>query len=149
MRTQVRLNVTLKARGGAASPECEVVVSGDLRDGQRKNVRAAYGTIAATTTGIGAGAFVIAFKAMGLPAMAFPVTGGVAALTAAGAMLGYRAVFRRALRKAREELDKMLLDIQRNLDSQALFGELPPPPVLPRQSDDGSATVIAAIASIG
>ena len=124
------------------------MVSGDLRDGQRKNVRAAYGTIAATTTGIGAGAFVIAFKAMGLAAMAFPVTGGVAALTAAGAMLGYRAVFRRALRKAREELDKMLLDIQRNLDSQALFGELPPPPVLPQQSGDGSAAVIAAITSI-
>jgi eukaryotic-like serine/threonine-protein kinase len=143
------LNVTLKARGSATSPECEVVVSGDLRDGQRKNVKVSYGTIAGTTIGLGGGSLAIAFKVLGSIAMAFPVAGAVGAVTAIGTMAMYRAIFRRALRKAREEIDKMLLDIQRNLDSQALFGE-PPPPQLPlRGRDSAAATILASGAVTG
>ena len=59
-----------------------------------------------------------------------------------------RASFRRALRKAREELDKMLQALQQNLDSQALFGELPAPPALPRRDGDDDAAMAAFIASV-
>ncbi len=135
------LNVTLKARGDATSPECEVVVSGDLRDGQRKNLKYAYWTIAGTSTGFGGGALAVGFKVMGGLAMATPLVAGVAAVAAVVAMAGYRAVFRHALKKAREEIDKMLLALQQQLDSQALFGELPPPPQLRRGGDDDSTLI--------
>ena len=50
-------------------------------------------------------------------AMATPLVAGVAGLAAFGAMVGYRAAFRHALKKAREEIDKMLLALQQQLDS--------------------------------
>jgi tRNA A-37 threonylcarbamoyl transferase component Bud32 len=141
------LNVTLKARGSAASPECEIVVSGDLRDGMRKNLKFSYGAIAGTVLGFGGGAFPIALKVLHSLAMAFPIAGGVAAVSALGMMALYRTVFRRAVRKAREELDKMLMAVQQNLDSQALFGELPAPVPQLRNSGDDVA-LIAAITTI-
>lgn len=141
------LNVTLKQRGSPESPECEVVITGDLREGQRKNLRMSYGTIAGTTLGLGGGSLAIAAKLLGGVLLATPVVGGVAVLTAFGTMVGYRAIFRRALRKARESLDAMLLALQQQLDSQALFGELPPPPPPRRidRGDDGTAAAIAAL----
>ncbi len=140
------LNVTLKPRGSATAPECEVVVSGDLREGQRKNLRVAYWSIAGVSSGSMALALPITIKALGLAASvaALPVVaaGGV---IAAATMLGYRAAFRRALHKAHDELDTMLLALQQHLDSQALFGEPPPAPALPRaasSSDDAFMTII-------
>jgi len=140
------LNVTLKARGTAAQPECEVVVTGDLRDGQRKNLKASYWSIAGVTTVIGGLSIPIGIKVMGALALASPLVVGVTALTAFGTMVGYRATFRRALRKSREALDAMLLALQQNLDSQALFGELPAIPEPPRiasSSDDAFVTMIS------
>lgn len=140
------LNVTLKARGNASQPECEVVVSGDLRDGQRKNLRMAFWTIGGTTAGIGGVMVPIGMKIMGGLALASPLAAGVAVLTALGTSLAYRASFRRAVRKAHEELDKMLLALQQSLDSQALFGELPQPPALPaRRPNDDDGTLLALI----
>ena len=132
------LNVTLKARGSASAPECEVVVSGDLRDGQRKNLKMAYWSIGSVTAAAGGVTIPVGLKVMGALALASPLVAGVAIITAFGTMVGYRAAFRRALRKAREELDKMLLALQQNLDTQALFGDLPAPtpPTLPRNSGD-------------
>ncbi len=137
------LNVTLKARGDATSPECEVIVSGDLRDGQRKNLKWAYWSIAGTSTGFGGAALAVGIKVMGGLAMATPLVAGVVALSAFAAMAGYRAAFRHALKKAREEIDKMILALQQQLDSQALFGELPTPPAPPpqlRRGGDDDAT---------
>ncbi len=139
------LNVTLKARGSAAHPECEVVVSGDLRDGQRKNLRAAFWTIGSTTTAVAGVMIPVGMKVMGGLALASPLAAGLAVLTAFGTMIGYRASFRRALRKSREELDKMLLALQQNLDSQALFGEIPPPPAKLRRGSDDDAALITMI----
>lgn len=143
------LNVSLKARGSAAQPECEVIVSGDLRDGQRKNVRVAYWTIGGTATGVGAGTLAAATKVLGGLALASPVGAGVAVMTALGTAAVYRWTFRRALRKAHEEIDKMLLALQQNLDSEALFGELPPlpPPPTPQRGDDAAALLIISQAS--
>ncbi len=139
------LNVTLKARGDATSPECEVVVTGDLRDGQRKNLKWAYWSIAGTSTGFGGAALAIGIKVMGGLAMATPLVAGVAALAAFGAMAGYRALFRHALKKAHEEIDKMLLALQQQLDSQALFGELPAPNERIRRGGGDDAAFIGMI----
>ncbi len=138
------LNVTLKARGSASAPECEVVVSGDLRDGQRKNLKMAYWSIGSVTAAAGGVTIPVGLKVMGALALASPIVAGVAIVTGFGTMVGYRAAFRRALRKAREELDKMLLALQQHLDTQALFGELPPapaPPTPPRNSGDDVALI--------
>ncbi len=140
------LNVTLKARGDPTSPECEVVVSGDLRDGQRKNLKWAYWSIVGTSTGFGGAALGIGIKVMGGLAMATPLVAGVAGLAACGAMLGYRAAFRHALKKTREEIDKMLLALQQQLDSQALFGELPAPPPQIRRGGGEDAAFMTIIA---
>ncbi len=141
------LNVTLKARGTAAQPECEVIVSGDLRDGQRKNVKWSIWCAIGTSCGLTGAALPIGFKVLGSLALASLPAAGIAALGAAGAMVAYRASFRSALRKSREELDKLLLALQQNLDSQALFGELPAPVPVRRDSDQSAAitTMITTI----
>ena len=137
------LNVTLKARGNATSPECEVVVSGDLRDGQRKNLQWSYWSIAGTSTGFGGAALGVGIKVMGGLLAAAPLVAGVAGLGAFAAMIGYRAAFRHALKKAHGEIDKMLLALQQQLDSQALFGELPAPPrALPAAGDDAAVAAV-------
>ena len=143
------LNVTLKARGTPAQPECEVVVSGDLRDGQRKNLRVSYWTAGGTAAGVGGGALAIATKVLGGIALATPVGAGVAVLAAAGTAVAYRASFRRALRKAREELDTMLLALQQHLDRQALFGDQPPPdvPIHVNSNDDAALLSMISAAS--
>ena len=142
-----QLNVTLKPRGSAAAPECEVVISGDLRDGQRKNLRYSYITIGSMSTVAAGLAAPIAVKALGLAmaAAAFPVV-AAAGVIGAVSMFGYRASFRNALKKTREELDLLLLALQQHLDTQELFGEAPPPPVPKRRSassDDSFVTMIS------
>jgi eukaryotic-like serine/threonine-protein kinase len=141
------LNVTLKSRGTAERPECEVVVSGDLRDGQRKNVKASYWTILGTATGITGAALPIGMKVLGTLALAVGPAAAIAGAAGFGAMVAYRAYFRHSLRKTREELGKMLLALQQNLETQALFGELPPPQ-LPRGRAADDATVAAIITTI-
>jgi predicted Ser/Thr protein kinase len=138
------LNVTLKARGTAAAPECEVSITGDLRDGQRKNLKVAFTSIGVMTTAAAGISVPIGIKVLGALALASPVAGVVAALAAAGTMLGYRASFRNALQKTREGLDDMLLALQQHLDSQALFGDLPPP-TLPRRPAGGDNAAVAEI----
>ncbi len=141
------LNVTLKPRGGAAAPECEVVVSGDLRDGQRKNLKYSYISIGTMSTVAAGFATPIAIKALGLAlaAAAFPAV-VAAGVIGAGTMLGYRASFRHALKKTREQLDLLLLALQQHLDAQELFGEAPAIPEPKRRanpSDDAFVTMIS------
>jgi eukaryotic-like serine/threonine-protein kinase len=142
------LNVTLKARGNAANPECEVVISGDLRDGFRKQRRALGWTVAGTSTGILGGALPLAAKIIGSLAFAVTPALGIAALAGVGATYGYRAITRGALRKGREALAQALEALQKNLDSQALFGELPPPQMPPPRNSGDDAALIAAITTI-
>lgn len=118
-------------------------MSGDLRDGQRKNLKAAYWSIGGLTATAGGVTIPVGLKVMGALALASPIVAGVAIVTAFGTMVGYRAAFRRALRKAREEMDKMLLALQQHLDTQALFGDMPPPTptTRPRNSGDDVALI--------
>jgi len=141
------LNVTLKARGTPSHPECEVIVSGDLRDGQRKKLREAYWSIGVLTTVGGGAVLAIGTKLLGGVLLATPLGAGVAVVTAAATMIGNRALARRALRLAREEIDKMLLTLQQQLDRQALFGDQHPPDPPPRVGADDKATLLANISA--
>ena len=135
-------NVSLKLRGTASAPECEVVVTGDLRAGYRKQVKGMTWTAIGTAAGVLAAALPIGAKIIGTLALASLPAVAVAGLAGVGALYGYRAVLRRAMRKAHLELDKMLLALQQRLDQRALFGELPPPPAPPHRNDGDAAALI-------
>jgi eukaryotic-like serine/threonine-protein kinase len=137
------LNITLKARGGAANPECEVVVTGDLRDGFRKQVRTMKWSLVGASAGFLGAALPIGAKLLGSLLLAAGPAAGVAALGGVGALYGYRALLRRAHRKGNEELEKLLAALQKQLDSQALFGELPSPTTPPRVLQRGDDAAIA------
>jgi eukaryotic-like serine/threonine-protein kinase len=141
------INVTLKARGSAERPECEVVVTADLRDGQKKNVKGSFWSILGCAGGVTGAALPIGIKVLGTLALAVGPAAVIAGLTGYSVMALYRAYYQRALRKTREELEKMLLALQQSLDTQALFGELPPPQ-LPRGRAADDATVAAIITTL-
>jgi serine/threonine protein kinase len=116
------LNVTLAARGTPAAPACEIVVSGDLREGQRKNLKWSHWTAGITGTifgsgALGIGAVVTSFSALAMAPAAIGVVGGVAL-----ARVGYRAAYRRSLRYAQEELQNLLRAVQRAVDEDVIFG---------------------------
>ena len=142
------LNVTLKARGNAENPECEVVITGDLRDGFRKQRRAIGWTAAGASTGFFGVSLPIVAKVIGTLAVAVGPAIGIGALAGFGALYAYRAVLRSALSKGRMALEGVLGALQQNLDSQELFGELPAPqpPKLRAGSDD--AALAAMITTI-
>jgi eukaryotic-like serine/threonine-protein kinase len=139
------LNVTLAARGTAAAPATELVVSGDLRDGLRKNVRWSQwmqGISGAIGGGVGGGVGILAGMSVltALPAAA--AAGGGLAL----ARWGYRAGYRRGVRKAQEQLDELLRSVQRAVSEDAIFGGPPTTSTAPtpgRRGDDDLLLLIS------
>jgi hypothetical protein len=122
------LNVTLHARGSAAAPACEVVITGDLRDGLRMNMKWDYGIMAGVSALAMPGAAAGAAALLGSPALSLvPLLGaagaGVLASTAVG--MWYRWLFRGALTGAMDELQGLLLQVERRLTQQALFSGEP------------------------
>ncbi len=137
------LNISLATRGTVEAPATELVVSGDLRDGLRKNVTVSQlvqmggGTVGAT---VGAGLGVMT----GLSALA-----ALPAVVAAGAGVlvsrwGYRAAFRTGVRKTQQELDGLLRAVQRAVTEDAIFGGPPTSastgPI--RRGDDPTAALL-------
>jgi hypothetical protein len=118
------LNVTLAARGTAAQPACEVVITGDLRAGLRQNVKWDLWM----TGGAGALAFGGAAKALAA-AMSLAIFSPPALIGAAGASITaaaataiwYRWLFRGALGGAVEELQGLLHEVERHLVREQLF----------------------------
>lgn len=116
-----RLQVVIKPTG-AAGGHCEVTVYGDLRPGLRKNWKwdKWIGGMVGAGGAVGGGMF-------GVFALAL---GGFAALTAGGGALAlggvslyaYRASYKHALKKGREELQKLIQSLEGNLRAAAVFG---------------------------
>ncbi len=116
-----RVQVRLHALAGEAGTE--IVIYGDLRPGVRANWR--FSRWWAGGTGlIGGGIAFAAAMETGLAAAAaaLPVAGGVLVAAALG-FASYRFMFRHALKKAIQELDGLLIAIDRDLRSLAVFGD--------------------------
>ena len=127
-----QLSFTLRALGGAAAAT-EVSVYGDLRPGLRKNLKwdkGFTGTAATIGTAV-SGAIGAAGLGLGLLA-ALPAI-GVGALFGAGTLGWYRWLYRRALAKATEELESLLLAIESSIRAQSVFGAVPESARVPQQ----------------
>jgi len=130
-RVQVRLHV-LAGDGGT-----EIVIYGDLRPGVRANWRFSRWWTGGSGAIGGGIAFTAAVKAgLAAAALALPLAGGVLAAGALG-FISYRYMFRHALKKAIEELDELLIAIDRDLRSVAVFGAAAPRSFPRAQHDDG------------
>ncbi|MBL0940490.1 MAG: serine/threonine protein kinase [Gemmatimonadaceae bacterium] len=130
------LNVTLQARGSAASPSCEVVITGDLRGGLKRNVFWDLSMIGGASVLGFVGAAKALAVVMGVGALAAaPLLGAVGAASLAGGATAvwYRWLFRGALAKAIDELNALLLEVERHLSRQHLFSGEP----APRRVDGG------------
>jgi hypothetical protein len=122
------LNVTLHPRGTALAPACEVVVTGDLRSGLRRNLALDYAMMAGFALAGGAlgGVPTLAATGGGAVLLAGATAGVGALLGAAGGFVWYRWLFRRALAGAHAELGALLRSIEQHLTTQQLFsGEAP------------------------
>jgi hypothetical protein len=119
------LSVTLQARGSSEQPATEVVITGDLREGLRRNLRADWAFIGAAAVAAG-GATAAAERAAGwvlstgsLPAISVL---GAAVIAGLGTAAWYRWLFRNALEGTKAELARLLGSVEQHLTQQALFG---------------------------
>jgi hypothetical protein len=129
------LNVTVAARGTPDRPATELVVTGDLREGQRANLRGirVQSLWAGGIGGIGGGAIAgLVLKSAALAA--FPAV-AVGVGTAAAWFALYRRVYASALDKLVAELEALLKAVQRSLDETQLFGAPTSRPPVPGRVD--------------
>lgn len=117
-----RLAMTLHPVGSGEAPRTEVSVSLDLRHGVRVAWRVS-GLFGVLVGGVGGGFAVAAAGPLGAAAGVI----GLAALglSGGGAMKGFGAIHRHALRKLREQLDMMLLRVSTDLRTQGFFPARP------------------------
>jgi hypothetical protein len=118
------LNVTLQARGTAAAPACEIVVTGDLRAGLRHDVRLDLGIMAAVSVIAGVSTAVKLGSMLKVPVLsAAPLlaAAGAAVPGSAAVIIWYRWLFRGALRESYEELGGLLKSVEQQLTQQRLF----------------------------
>jgi hypothetical protein len=134
-----QLQVTLRPVPGT-SDATEVTVFCDLRPGVRRNVLAAawmagtfggLGSIfaAGVASGVAEAALVITMFTVAVPAVLAGIS--VTGLT----VLGYRAMYRHYVNRARKELTRALDAIEGGIQSEALFGVLSPPRLAPPRED--------------
>lgn len=115
------LNVTLHARGTVQRPACEVVITGDLRYGMRRNLFADWaftgggGLVGGVLGTLGLVAVTGSLAVAALPAV------GVAAVSAGATAMRYRWLYRSALAKATEELGELLAVTELQITQRALF----------------------------
>lgn len=115
------LNVTLHARGRGDRAACEVVITGDLRSGLKRNLIADWafiggGTLVGGVGGAAAGAALLGSSA----AVALPLV-GTAILAGGATRMWYRWLFRQALDKAQEQLGELLAATETHLMKRDLF----------------------------
>jgi predicted Ser/Thr protein kinase len=116
------LNVTLQARGTAAAPMCEVVITGDLRPGLRTNLKLDLAMMAGSALLAGAGGASTVAKYLAPGPLATAAVAALGAVVGAGAcFLWYRGLFRSALEHAQREMGTLLKNIEQQLATQRLF----------------------------
>jgi serine/threonine protein kinase len=118
------LNVTLQPRGTPQHPACEVIVTGDLRSGLERNLRADKWIVGSSSVIAGAGGTAALLSTMGSLALAALPGVGLAAVAGGAALVWYRWLFRQALANAVVELEGLLEGVEKYLSRKELFGEL-------------------------
>jgi len=115
------LSVTLQSRGTGQRPMCEVVITGDLREGLRRNlildwaILSGAGTLTATGSAVALSGLMGSLALAALPGVALGA--GAAGLS----MVWYRWLFRSALAEAQSELAGLLAAVERHLTQRDLF----------------------------
>ena len=134
-----QLHVTLKAVAGT-SDSTEVTVFCDLRPGVRRNVLAStwtagiFGSIASVFGAFAGSAAAETALAITMFGVAVPAV--LAGLSVTGlSVFGYRWMYRYYLNRARAEITKALGAIDGGIQSEELFGVLPPPRLEPPRED--------------
>ncbi len=115
------LHVTLSARGTAERPTCEMVITGDLRTGLRRNLYTDWGMMAfhATIAGtIGTTALAGVVGSAALAAIPGVALGGMAAV---GSIIWYKWLYRQVFEKTVVELQDLMAAIERHLAREQLF----------------------------
>jgi hypothetical protein len=119
------LHVTLSARGTAERPTCEMVITGDLRTGLRRNLYTDWGMMAfhATIAGtIGTAALAGVVGSAALAAIPGVALGGLAAVAS---IIWYKWLYRQVLQKSVVELQELMAAIERHLAREQLFRSEP------------------------
>jgi len=119
------LHVTLSARGTAERPTCEMVITGDLRTGLRRNLYTDWGMMAfhATIAGtIGTAALAGVVGSAALAAIPGVALGGLAAVAS---IIWYKWLYRQVLEKSVVELQDLMAAIERHLAREQLFRSEP------------------------
>ncbi|WP_373063600.1 serine/threonine-protein kinase [Gemmatimonas sp.] len=115
------LHVTLSARATAERPTCEMVITGDLRTGLRRNLYTDWGMMAfhATIAGtIGTTALAGVVGSAALAAIPGVALGGMAAV---GSIIWYKWLYRQVFEKTVVELQDLMAAIERHLAREQLF----------------------------
>lgn len=115
-----QLNVVLRP---TSAGDCDVTVFGDLRSGMLKNWKvdkwlAGFSGSAGAFLGGMAGVF----SALSLGALAVVPAMAGGAVAGGLALVGYRALYRSALKHAKKELEGLLMAIEGNMRAQSVFG---------------------------
>lgn len=146
LATDVRqLQVMLRPVPGRGGEACEVVVSVGLRRSVRRNFKTA-GWMTGILGGMGAGGGAAIAGAAGVAGgiLALPAVAGLA-LLGGGTALGYRALYRNALRNLTEVLERMLQGVDVHARTGGAFVPAPRPSAGGEGPGDGGASVTAAI----
>jgi predicted Ser/Thr protein kinase len=140
-----QLNVVLRPVGSPAA-SCEVTAYGDLRAGLLRNWRAdRWISGVAAAAGAAGGTAIGLLSALSLGPLATLTAAGGAALLGGISLAWYRWLYPHALRKSREELDRLLAAVEANLRAASVFGSPPPSQPPPRLSKGGGDDLLTMI----
>ncbi len=115
------LHVTLHARGTAERPTCEVVITGDLRKGLRRNLYTDWGMMVFHSAIAGTYGTTILAGVVGSAALAAIPGVALGGMAAVATMIWYKWLYRQVLEKTVVELQDLMAAIERHLAREQLF----------------------------
>ncbi len=115
------LSVTLNARGTAERPTCEIVITGDLRTGLRRNLYTDWGMMGFHAAIAGTGGTSVLAGVVGSAALAAIPGLALGGMAAVATLIWYKWLYRQVLEKTVAELQELMAAIERHLAREQLF----------------------------
>ena len=139
--TDRQFRVTLRPLGGDRGG-CEVTVYADTRASMKKQARWTAPMATLLAAGGGGAGWMLAAATLG--GVALPIASAVvgAAAVGAGTAVVHGATYRYGIRKAVQQIDRMLSELDSSARGRSLFGAVNPPRAAPRGSSEGDDMVI-------